>query len=74
MQTSRLLMHVTENLHTAFTVANSSKNQEWGLKLLHSRKPQATPAGTRETVGIEVRQIQAIQVASVTYTEARSKE
>ena len=44
--------HVTENLHAAFELFQVRSGE--GLRRLHRNK--LTPAGTREAVGIEVRQ------------------
>ena len=46
-------VHVTENLHAAFELFHV-RSGEAGLKLLH--RNGLTPAGTREAVGIELRQ------------------
>ena len=45
--------HVTENLHAAFELFQVRSGEE-GLKPLH--RNGLTPAGTREAVGIEIRQ------------------
>ena len=45
-------MHVTENLHAAFELFQVRSGD--GLKALHRNK--ITPAGSREAVGVEVRQ------------------
>ena len=45
-------IHVTENLHAAFELFQVRSGD--GLKALH--RNEITPAGSREAVGIEVRQ------------------
>jgi len=45
--------HVTENLHAAFELFQVRSGEE-GLKPLH--RNGLTPAGSREAVGIEIRQ------------------